>query len=340
MSHVHRFGSQLFGRRSLASLRFVLPGLVVGLSPIVLADSSRQSLEQDLPPSSLVAQSSAASLPSSRPMASMVQSVRLNSSAAMVVDQVSGQVLIEKNADAELPIASITKLMTALVVLDAHLPLDEKIIITRSDARLEKNPPSRLPVGARLARGELLHLALMSSENRAAQALGRSYPGGLSAFVRAMNVKALKLGMASTRFTEPTGLNSGNVSSPRDLIRLVEEAYLHPEIRRYSTAKQLNIKVRGRTLQFRNSNVLVRAERWDLGLSKTGFIRDAGRCLVMQAEVESRPVIIVMLDAQGKRHRVRDAETIRKVLIQKADAPAVHDRSKSQTEQSLARNPV
>lgn len=340
MSHVHRFGSQLFGRRSLASLRFLLPGLVVGLSPIVLADSSRQSLEQDLPPSSLVAQSSAAGLPSSRPMASMVQSVRLNSSAAMVVDQVSGQVLIEKNADAELPIASITKLMTALVVLDAHLPLDEKIIITRSDARLEKNPPSRLPVGARLTRGEFLHLALMSSENRAAQALGRSYPGGLSAFVRAMNVKAVKLGMASTRFTEPTGLNSGNVSSPRDLIRLVEEAYLHPEIRLYSTAKQLSIKVRGRTLQFRNSNVLVRAERWDLGLSKTGFIRDAGRCLVMQAEVESRPVIIVMLDAQGKRHRVRDAETIRKVLIQKADAPAVHDRSKSQTEQSLARNPA
>ena len=340
MSHVHRFGSQLFGRRSLASLRFLLPGLVVGLSPIVLADSSRQSLEQDLPPSSVVAQSSAAGLPSSRPMASMVQSVRLNSSAAMVVDQVSGQVLIEKNADAELPIASITKLMTALVVLDAHLPLDEKIIITRSDARLEKNPPSRLPVGARLTRGALLHLALMSSENRAAQALGRSYPGGLSAFVRAMNVKAVKLGMASTRFTEPTGLNSGNVSSPRDLIRLVEEAYLHPEIRRYSTAKQLSIKVRGRTLQFRNSNVLVRAERWDLGLSKTGFIRDAGRCLVMQAEVESRPVIIVMLDAQGKRHRVRDAETIRKVLIQKADAPAANDRSKSQTEQSLARNPV
>jgi D-alanyl-D-alanine endopeptidase (penicillin-binding protein 7) len=258
----------------------------------------------------------------------------------MVVDQVSGQVLIEKNADAELPIASITKLMTALVVLDAQLSLDEKVIITRSDARLEKNPPSRLPVGARLTRGELLHLALMSSENRAAQALGRSYPGGLSGFVRAMNVKAVKLGMASSRFTEPTGLNAGNVSSPRDLIRLVEEAYLHPEIRRYSTAKQLSITVRGRTLQFRNSNTLVRAERWDLGLSKTGFIRDAGRCLVMQAEVESRPVIIVILDAQGKHHRVRDAETIRKVLIQKAAAPSVEDRSQTGPEQSLALNPV
>ena len=340
MSAFYYLGSLLRGRRGVGYLRFFLPGLVIGLSPVALADSSRQSLEQYLPASPLIAQGSEVGGPSSRPMASVVQSVRLNSSAAMVVDQVSGQVLIEKNADAELPIASITKLMTALVVLDAQLSLDEKVIITRSDARLEKNPPSRLPVGARLTRGELLHLALMSSENRAAQALGRSYPGGLSGFVRAMNVKAVKLGMASSRFTEPTGLNAGNVSSPRDLIRLVEEAYLHPEIRRYSTAKQLSIKVRGRTLQFRNSNALVRADRWDLGLSKTGFIRDAGRCLVMQAEVESRPVIIVILDAQGKRHRVRDAETIRKVLIQKAVAPAVEDRSKTGAEQSLARNPV
>ena len=339
MSYFHRLNSQPRGCRGVGFLRFFLPGLVIGLSPIALADSSRQVLEHDLPPSSLIAQSSAAGKSPSRQMASVVQSVRLNSSAAMVVDQVSGQVLIEKNADAELPIASITKLMTALVVLDAQLSLDEKVIITRSDARLEKNPPSRLPVGARLTRGELLHLALMSSENRAAQALGRSYPGGLSGFVRAMNVKAVKLGMASSRFTEPTGLNSGNVSSPRDLIRLVEEAYLYPEIRRYSTAKQLSIKVRGRTLQFRNSNTLVRAERWDLGLSKTGFIRDAGRCLVMQAEVENRPVIIVILDAQGKRHRVRDAEIIRKVLIQKAAAPPVEDRSQTGPAQSLARNP-
>jgi serine-type D-Ala-D-Ala endopeptidase (penicillin-binding protein 7) len=340
MSYFHRLNSQPRGCRGVGFLRFFLPGLVIGLSPIALADSSRQVLEHDLPPSSLIAQSSAAGKSPSRQMASVVQSVRLNSSAAMVVDQVSGQVLIEKNADAELPIASITKLMTALVVLDAQLSLDEKVIITRSDARLEKNPPSRLPVGARLTRGELLHLALMSSENRAAQALGRSYPGGLSGFVRAMNVKAVKLGMASSRFTEPTGLNSGNVSSPRDLIRLVEEAYLYPEIRRYSTAKQLSIKVRGRTLQFRNSNTLVRAERWDLGLSKTGFIRDAGRCLVMQAEVENRPVIIVILDAQGTRHRVRDAEIIRRVLIQKAAAPSVEDRSQTGPKQSLARNPV
>jgi D-alanyl-D-alanine endopeptidase (penicillin-binding protein 7) len=340
MNVFDRLNAQLKGHRGLASLRFFLPGLVIGLSPTVLADSSRDNLSINHVPFQLHAQASVVGAVGSRPMASVVQSVRLNSSAAMVVDQLSGQVLIEKNADAELPIASITKLMTALVVLDAHLPLDEKIIITRSDARLEKNPPSRLPVGARLTRAELLHLALMSSENRAAQALGRSYPGGLSAFVRAMNVKAVKLGMASSRFTEPTGLNAGNVSSPRDLIRLVEEAYFHPEIRRYSTAKELIIKVRGRSLQFRNSNALVRGETWDLGLSKTGFIRDAGRCLVMQAEVENRPIIIVMLDAQGKRHRVRDAETIRKVLIQKADAPSAQDKSKSRPEQSFSRNPV
>jgi D-alanyl-D-alanine endopeptidase (penicillin-binding protein 7) len=340
MNVFDRLIAQLNGRRGLASLSFLLPGLVIGLSPTVLADSSRDSLLENHGPSQLLAQASAGGATGSRPMASVVQSVRLNSSAAMVVDQSSGQVLIEKNADAELPIASITKLMTALVVLDAHLPLDEKIIITRSDARLEKNPPSRLPVGARLTRAELLHLALMSSENRAAQALGRSYPGGLSAFVRAMNIKAVKLGMASSRFTEPTGLNAGNVSSPRDLVRLVEEAYFYREIRRYSTARELMIKVRGRTLQFRNSNALVRGDHWDLGLSKTGFIRDAGRCLVMQAEVDNRPVIIVMLDAQGKRHRVRDAETIRKVLIQKADAPTGQDKSKSRPEQSLAANPV
>lgn len=340
MNVFDRLNAQLKGRRGLASLCFFLPGLVIGLSPTVLADSSRDNLPNNDVPLQLHAQASVVGPAGYRPMASVVQSVRLNSSAAMVVDQLSGQVLIEKNADAELPIASITKLMTALVVLDAHLPLDEKIIITRSDARLEKNPPSRLPVGARLTRAELLHLALMSSENRAAQALGRSYPGGLSAFIRAMNVKAVKLGMASSRFTEPTGLNAGNVSSPRDLIRLVEEAYLYPKIRRYSTAKELIIKVRGRSLQFRNSNVLVRGETWDLGLSKTGFLRDAGRCLVMQAEVENRPVIIVMLDAQGKRHRVRDAETIRKVLIQKADAPAAKDKSKTRPEQSFSRNPV
>ena len=249
---------------------------------------------------------------------SALSDVALNSSAVIVIDQISGEALVEKNPDAVLPIASITKLMTALVVLDAGLPLDELLAITKEDAELEKNPKSRLPVGALFTRGELMHLALMSSENRAAHALGRNYPGGMQAFVEAMNVKALKIGMTRAHFTEPTGLNNGNVASPRDLVRLVEESYLIPEIREYSTARDLVVRVRGRPVQFMNSNTLARGEEWDLGVSKTGFIRDAGRCLVMQAEFEARPVIMVMLDAQGKRQRERDAQRIRDFILQQA----------------------
>jgi D-alanyl-D-alanine endopeptidase (penicillin-binding protein 7) len=249
---------------------------------------------------------------------SALSDVALNSSAVMVIDQISGEVLIEKNPDAVLPIASITKLMTALVVLDAGLPLEDLVMITKEDADLEKNPVSRLPVGAKFTRGELMHLSLMSSENRAAHALARTYPGGMNAFVAAMNIKALKIGMTQARFTEPTGLNSGNVASPRDLVRLVEESYLVPEIREYSTSRDLMVRVRGRPVQFMNSNALARGEGWDLGVSKTGFIRDAGRCLVMQADFESRPVIMVMLDAQGKQHRERDAQRIREFILQQA----------------------
>jgi serine-type D-Ala-D-Ala endopeptidase (penicillin-binding protein 7) len=246
----------------------------------------------------------------------------LKSSSVLVVDQISGEILFEKNPDSVLPIASITKLMTALVVAEADLPMSEMLRITQEDADLEKGVGSRLRVGTRLTRGELMHLALMSSENRAAHALGRTYPGGLDAFVVAMNIKARQLGMSATQFTEPTGLNAGNVSSPRDLVRLVEEAYLVPLIREYSTAQNLMVRVGGRSHQFRNSNALVRTESWDLGLSKTGFIREAGRCLVMQADVESRPVILVMLDAPGTRHRLRDAEMIRRWLIQQAEKPS------------------
>jgi len=249
---------------------------------------------------------------------SALSDIALNSSAVIVIDQISGEALVEKNPDVVLPIASITKLMTALVVLDAGLPLDELLAITKEDAELEKNPKSRLPVGALFTRGELMHLALMSSENRAAHALGRNYPGGMQAFVEAMNVKALKIGMTRAHFTEPTGLNNGNVASPRDLVRLVEESYLIPEIREYSTARDLVVRVRGRPVQFMNSNTLARGEEWDLGVSKTGFIRDAGRCLVMQAEFEARPVIMVMLDAQGKRQRERDAQRIRDFILQQA----------------------
>ena len=247
--------------------------------------------------------------------------VALNSSAVLVVDQISGEVLLEKNPNSVLPIASITKLMTALVVAEAELPMDEKIVITQDDADLEKYSKSRLKVGTQLTRSQVMHLALMSSENRAAHALGRTYPGGMPAFVEAMNIKALQLGMKDSKFIEPTGLNAGNVSSPRDLVRLVEEAHQVSEIREFSTAKNLVVKVGGRSQQYMNSNALARGDRWELGLSKTGFIKEAGRCLVMQAEVEDRPVIMVMLDAQGKNQRLRDAERIRRWLIQQAENP-------------------
>lgn len=252
---------------------------------------------------------------------SALTDVALNSSAVLVVDQISGEVLLEKNPNSVLPIASITKLMTALVVAEAELPMDEKISITQDDADLEKYSKSRLKVGTQLTRAQVMHLALMSSENRAAHALGRTYPGGMAAFVEAMNIKALQLGMKDSKFVEPTGLNAGNVSSPRDLVRLVEEAHQVSEIREFSTAKNLVVKVGGRSQQYMNSNALARGDRWELGLSKTGFIKEAGRCLVMQAEVEDRPVIMVMLDAQGKNQRLRDAERIRRWLIQQAENP-------------------
>ena len=251
----------------------------------------------------------------------------LNSSAVMVMDQASGEVLLEKNADAALPIASITKVMTAMVVLDAGQPLEESIVIAREDTQLEKYSASRLKVGASFTRAELLHLALMSSENRAANALGRSYPGGLPAFVIAMNDKARALGMTSSTFVEPTGLSSGNVASPRDLAVLVNAAHHVPLIRDYSTDRDAVVRVGGRQQQFRNTNALTRDENWDIGLSKTGFIRDAGKCLVMQARLDQRDVIIVMLDAEGSAKRLADAERIRRWLSIERDRQASAVRS-------------
>ena len=251
----------------------------------------------------------------------------LNSSAVMVMDQASGEVLLEKNADAALPIASITKVMTAMVVLDAGQPLDESIVIAREDTQLEKYSASRLKVGASFTRGELLHLALMSSENRAANALGRSYPGGLPAFVIAMNDKARALGMTSSTFVEPTGLSSGNVASPRDLAVLVNAAHHVPLIRDYSTDRDAVVRVGGRQQQFKNTNALTRDDNWDIGLSKTGFIRDAGKCLVMQARLDQRDVIIVMLDAEGSAKRLADAERIRRWLSIERDRQASAVRS-------------
>ena len=207
----------------------------------------------------------------------------LKSSVALVIDQDTQQVLFSKNPQAVLPIASITKLMTALVVTEAGLPLDEMLAISQDDVDTEKGSRSRLTVGTQLTRGEMLLLALMSSENRAAHALGRHYPGGMDAFVGAMNAKAQLLGMGDTRYVEPTGLSSQNRSSANDLARLVDAAYAHPIIRELSTSREAQVDVGKRQLQFRNTNGLVRNPEWDIGLQKTGYISEAGRCLVMQA---------------------------------------------------------
>ena len=235
----------------------------------------------------------------------------LKSSVALVIDQDTQEVLLKKNDQAVLPIASLTKLMTGLLVSEARLPLDEHITITQDDVDTEKGSRSRLQVGTTLTRGEMLHLALMSSENRAAHALGRTYPGGLQAFVARMNLKAQHLGMRDSKFVEPTGLSSNNQSSARDLARLVQAAYGDPLLRELSTSPGYEVAVGHRTLQFNNTNRLVHSPSWDIGLQKTGYISEAGRCLVMQAEIAGRKLIMVFLDSAGKFSRLGDAERVR-----------------------------
>ncbi len=236
----------------------------------------------------------------------------LKSSVAYVVDQDTQEVLFSKNDHAVLPIASITKLMTGLIVSEARLDLDEPISITQDDVDTEKGSSSRLKVGAVLSRGEMLHLALMSSENRAAHALGRTYPGGMSAFVRLMNAKAVQLGMRDTRYVEPTGLSSKNQSSARDLAVLVGAAYQDPLLRQFSTSPGHVVEVGRQTLQYRSTNRLISNPHWDIGLQKTGYISEAGQCLVMQARIAGRQLIMVFLDSAGKLSRVADAERVRR----------------------------
>jgi len=238
--------------------------------------------------------------------------LQLKSSVALVVDQDTDEVLFSKNSQAVLPIASITKLMTAVVVTDAALPLDEVLTVTQDDVDTEKGSRSRLNVGTQLTREEMLHLALMSSENRAAHALGRNYPGGLSAFVGAMNAKAQSLGMTDTRYVEPTGLSSQNQSSAHDLATLVKLAHTHPLIRELSTSPEYQVDVGHRQLQFHNTNGLVSNPMWEIGLQKTGYIAEAGRCLVMQASMAGRKLIMVFLDSSGRYTRLADAERVRK----------------------------
>ena len=244
----------------------------------------------------------------------------LKSSVAYVLDQDTNEVLFSKNPQAVLPIASITKLMTALVVVEAGLSLDEKISVTDDDIDTEKFTRSRLTVGTTLTRGDMLHLALMASENRAAHALGRNYPGGLEAFVAAMNAKAQSLGMADTHYVEPTGLSSRNQSSAADLAKLVNVTSQVPLLRDLSTSREARVALGKRLVQFHSTNGLLSNPLWDIGLQKTGFINEAGKCLVMQASMAGRKLIMVFLDSSGKASRIADAERMRKWLTTAPDS--------------------
>ncbi len=238
---------------------------------------------------------------------------KLHSSIALIYDQQTQRPLYTKKPDALAPIASITKLMTAMVVLDAQQPLDEEISIDVADIDTLKGTHSRLRIGMTFTRSELLKLALMASENRAASALARSYPGGRDAAIAAMNAKARELGMYNTRFLDPTGLNSDNVSTARDLVKMVAAARDYTLIHQYTTTASHTVDGwGGRDLRFTNTNPLVRNASWEIGVSKTGFINEAGRCLVMEAKINQRPVIIVLLDSWGKRTRIGDANRIKK----------------------------
>ncbi len=251
-----------------------------------------------------------------------------------MLDQKTGETLYSKNVNVETPIASITKLMTAMVTLDAGLDMDEEIAITQAEVDRLKGTSSRLALGARLTRGELMHLALIASENRAAAALSRAYPGGRDDFITAMNRKAQELGMKDTHFVDGTGLNSANRSTAADLAKMVDAAYRYPVIRRISTSGSFDVAMPGkkvvrvrengkvrkvardvtRHVAFNNTNALTRQEDWEIGVSKTGYINEAGHCLVMQAKIAEQKVIIVLLDSWGKWSRIGDATRIRKWL--------------------------
>jgi serine-type D-Ala-D-Ala endopeptidase (penicillin-binding protein 7) len=249
------------------------------------------------------------------------KTVFLRSSTAIVQDAGTGEIVINKNGDSVTPIASITKLMTAMVIIDRGLDLDARIVVSREDVDFKKGTRSRLQPGAILTRDELLILALMSSENRAAAALARTYPGGSEAFVAAMNAKAAALGMSDSHFVDATGLSAGNVASAHDLVKLVKAAHDYPLIREYSTRTRHTVKVHGRQMHFGNTNGLVRSNHWEIGLSKTGYISEAGRCLVMHVRLASKDLIVVLLDSWGKQSRVGDANRIKRWLeLQTASA--------------------
>ena len=241
------------------------------------------------------------------------KSLKVRSSNAIVVNQNTGEIIYQKNADIKASIASLTKLMTAMVVLDSGLDLDKKITITKADIDRVKRTTSRLPIGTKLSRYELLKVALISSDNRAAFALSRSYPSGRKGFINAMNVKAIQLDMQKSQFQDPTGLDKRNISTAKDLLKLVRAAYEYSVIRDFTTTASENIKIgkRKNSIDFNNTNPLVRKGLWDIGLSKTGFIRESGRCLVLQTVINNEPIIIVLLNSYGKLTRFADVKRIK-----------------------------
>ena len=253
----------------------------------------------------------------------MQDELELKSSVALVIDQDTREVLFSKNDSAVLPIASLTKLMTGVIVSEARLDMNEPLTITQDDVDTEKGSRSRLKVGTALTRGELMLLSLMSSENRAAHALGRTYPGGMDRFVQHMNVKAAQLNMRDTRYVEPTGLSSNNQSSAKDLATLVAHASNNSQLRELSTAQEHQVAVGERTVNFINTNRLTRNPEWEIGLQKTGYISEAGQCLVMQTKIAGRKLIMVFLDSAGKLSRLGDAERVRRwVENNRSGAPA------------------
>ena len=255
--------------------------------------------------------------------------LRVASSNALIVNQNTGEVLFAKDTNTLTSIASVTKLMTAMVTLDANLPMDEEIAITNEDVDTLKNSSSKLPVGTVLPRSELLKIALIASDNRAASALGRNYPTGKAGFVNAMNIKALQLDMTRSEFADPTGLNNHNMSTAEDLVKMVKAAYQYPEIREITTTASYEAYVKGHRapVNFNNTNGLIRKSDWIIGLSKTGFIQEAGRCLVMQAIISGQPMIIVLLKSYGSATRTADANRIRK-WIEKTSSISYLNQSK------------
>ena len=281
-------------------MRNRIGALILGLLALGLPLAARPRKSAPPRPKAKVAKAS-------RPAASPA----LKSASALVMDQRTGEVLVAKDAEAVVPIASLTKLMTAMVVLDAHLDLEEEIRIEKADEDTLRHSRSRLPVGTRLTRGDALLMALVASENRAAHALGRTYPGGLEACLEAMNTKARALGLQRTRFADPTGLDGRNVATARELAVLADAASRYPTIHDYSTRGEGEIRAGRRRIAFLNTNGLTRNPRWTIGLSKTGYIEEAGKCLVMQTSLAGRALVIVLLDSWGRYTRLGDAARIK-----------------------------